>query len=93
MVAMWGTGEFQHVIESGHAVERGDPGSVGSDGTPGGEPRDRRSHDAARGRNGRAGGASDSPRANPRRPARRRPDDPARVGQVRRRSHTGREIR
>ena len=38
MVAMWGTGEFQHADESGHAVERGDPGSVGSDGTPGGEP-------------------------------------------------------
>ena len=38
MVAMWGTGEFQHVLESGHAVERGDPGSVGSDGTPGGKP-------------------------------------------------------
>ena len=30
---------------------------------------------------------------NPRRPARRRPVDPARDGQVRRRSHTGREIR
>ena len=29
MVAMWGTGEFQHVVESGHAVERGDPGNVG----------------------------------------------------------------
>ena len=36
---MWGTGEIQHLAESGHAVERGDPGSVGSDGTPGGEPR------------------------------------------------------
>ena len=30
MVAMWGTGEFQHVDQSGHAVERGDPGSVGA---------------------------------------------------------------
>ena len=30
VVAMWGTGEFQHVVESGHAVERGDPGNVGS---------------------------------------------------------------
>ena len=27
---MWGTGEFQHADESGHAVERGDPGNVGS---------------------------------------------------------------
>ena len=27
---MWGTGEMEHVIESGHAVERGDPGSVGT---------------------------------------------------------------
>ncbi len=33
---------------------------------------------------GRAGAASDNPRANPRRPPRRRPVDPARVGQVRR---------
>ena len=38
MVAMWGTGEFQHADQSGHAVERGDPGNVGSNGTPGGEP-------------------------------------------------------
>ena len=30
MVAMWGTGEIQHVAQSGHAVERGDPGNVGS---------------------------------------------------------------
>ena len=30
MVAMWGTGEFQHVDQSGHAVERGDPGNVGA---------------------------------------------------------------
>ena len=28
-------------LESGHAVERGDPGSVGTNGTPGGEPRNR----------------------------------------------------
>ena len=39
MVAMWGTGEFEHAAESGHAVERGDPGIMGSDRTPGGEPR------------------------------------------------------
>ena len=56
-------------------------------------PADRRSHAASRDRIGRAGGASDSPRAHPRRPARRRPVHPARDGQVRRRSHTGREIR
>ena len=30
MVAMWGTGEFATCDESGHAVERGDPGSVGT---------------------------------------------------------------
>jgi pimeloyl-ACP methyl ester carboxylesterase len=86
MVGSWGTGEIHHV-ESGHAVERGDPGNVGSAGTPGGESRDRHSHDASAGRNGCAGVASRSPRANPRRPACRRPGDPARVGQVRRRSH------
>ena len=79
--------------ESGHAVERGDPGSVGSNGTPGGEPRDPRSHDAARGRIGRAGGPSDNPRADPRPPPHRQRDHPAREGQVHRRAHTRREIR
>ncbi len=39
-VACGARGEFQHVLESGHAVERGDPGSVGSAGTSGGEPGD-----------------------------------------------------
>ena len=29
IVATWGTGESQHVDQSGHAVERGDPGNVG----------------------------------------------------------------
>ena len=51
MVAMWGTGEFATSLESGYAVERGDPGYVGSNGTPGGEPRDCCPHDAARVRN------------------------------------------
>ena len=74
MAAMWGTGEYQHVMQSGHAVERGDPGNVGTTGTPGGQPRDRCSHDASVDRNGRAGGASHSPRAHPRRPPHRRPD-------------------
>ena len=27
---MWGTGEFQHLSQSGHAVERGDKGYVGT---------------------------------------------------------------
>ena len=66
--------------ESGHAVERGDPGSVGPTRTPGGEPTDRRPHDASRGRIGRAGAASDSPRAHPRRPAHRRPVVPPEMG-------------
>ena len=30
MAAMWGTGEYAPRDQSGHAVERGDPGSVGS---------------------------------------------------------------
>ena len=46
---------------------------MGSAGTYGGQPRNRCSHDASRVRNGRAGVASGSPRAHPRRPA---PDDP-----------------
>ncbi len=70
--------------QSGHAVERGDPGCVGSDGTPGGKPRDRSSHVAARVRIGRAGAAAGNPRAHPRRPPRRRPVDSAGDGQVRR---------
>ena len=44
--------------QSRHALERGDPGNVGSSGTSGGKPRDRCSHDASAGRNGRAGAAS-----------------------------------
>ena len=50
MSRMWGTGEFQHAIESGHAVERGDSGNMGAPRTPGGKSRDRRSHAAARDR-------------------------------------------
>ena len=30
MVAMWGTGEIAACLESGHAVERGDPGNLGT---------------------------------------------------------------
>ncbi len=71
-VAMWGTGADPACRESGHAVERGDPGSVGSDGTSGGEPRNRCSHAASAGRNGRAGAASGNPRAHPRHPPHRR---------------------
>ena len=40
VVDMWGTGEIQHVSQSGHAVERGDPGNVGPTRTPGGQPSD-----------------------------------------------------
>ena len=34
-------GEIATSDKSGHAVERGDPGNVGTDGTPGGQPKDR----------------------------------------------------
>ena len=37
-VAYVGHGGDPACLESGHAVERGDPGSVGSHGTPGGKP-------------------------------------------------------
>ena len=80
MVAVWGTGEFRALIESGHAVERGDPGDLGTARTPGGESRDRRAHAAASGRIERASGASDNPRAHPGHPARRRPIHPRRSG-------------
>ena len=79
--------------KSGHAVERGDPGIVGPNGTPGGKPKDASSRDAARDGSGRAGGPSDNPCADPRPPAHRQRDHPAREGQVHRRAHTRREIR
>ena len=68
----------QHVINPDMPWNEEIRATWARDGTPGGEPRDRRSHDAAGDRNGRAGGASDNPRANARRPARRRPVHPAR---------------
>ena len=76
-VAMWGTGEMAASLESGHAVERGDPGNVGTVRTPGGEPSNHRPHDASHSRNGRARGTSDSPRPDTRPPSHRRPHDPA----------------
>ena len=80
-----GHGGVAACLESGHAMERGDPGNIGSNGTHGSKPSDRCSHDAAAVRNGRAGAASDSPRADPRPPPhRRRIIVPARVGQVHR---------
>ena len=60
--------------KSGHAVERGDPGNLGTDGTSGAQPKGVRPHVASRGASGRAGGPSDSPRADPGRPAFRRRD-------------------
>ena len=44
-----GDGRVPACDESGHAVERGDPGSVGTHRTPGGEPRNRRPHAASAG--------------------------------------------
>ena len=70
-VRMWGTGEISTSGQSGHAVERGDPGNMGSNGTSGGEPEDPRPHDASRDGTGRAGGPSDNPCADSRPPARR----------------------
>jgi pimeloyl-ACP methyl ester carboxylesterase len=66
-VAMWGTGQSQHVINP----DRGDSGSVGPTRTPGGEPKHCRSHAAGRGRVERTGSSADNPRANPRPPSHR----------------------
>jgi pimeloyl-ACP methyl ester carboxylesterase len=79
--SMWGTGEFQHALNPEHAMERRDPGSLGTIRTTGGEPANPRPHDASRQRTRRAGGAPDDSGADPRHPARRRRDVPARVGQ------------
>src|SRR6476620_10694175 len=85
-VRMWGSGKGQH-LKSGHAVERGDPGSVGSDRTPGGQPADPRPHVADPFRTGRAGGPTDNPCADSGPPPHRLRGHPAREGQVHRRAH------
>ena len=59
-------------LESGHAVERGNSGRLGTARTSGGKPSNHRRHDASHSRNGRAASTSDSPRTNPRPPAHRR---------------------
>ena len=66
--------------KSGHAVERGDPGSVGPNGTPGAQSKDASSRDTSGDGSGRAGGPSDGPCADSCRSPRRRPDHPARRG-------------
>jgi len=66
MGTMWGTGEYEHVINPGHAVERGDPGRVGSSRTPGGKPSNRCPHVSSVDRNRRACSSSHSSRAHPR---------------------------
>ena len=93
MVAMWGTGNSNMLINPDMPWNEEIRATWARMERLAASPADRCSHDATGDRIGRAGGASDSPRANPRRPARRRPVDPARDGQVRRRSHTGREVR
>ena len=80
-------------LESRHALERGDPDRMGTTRTLGGQPKDPCSDAAGGGRNGRPGGASDNPRANPRRAAHRRLVDRPRHRQVRRRPHPRREVR
>ena len=38
LAAMWGTGEFQHLVNPDMPWNERDPGNVGTDGTPGGKP-------------------------------------------------------
>jgi len=63
IVATWGTGEMQHVINP-DMPWRGDSGGVGPARPPSCEPEDRCAPTAVDVRIGRAGGASDNPRAN-----------------------------
>ena len=90
---IWGTGEFQHVVirtcrgtrRSGHRwldMER-----------LAASPRTVALLLPSDGRTGRAGGPSDNPCADSCRPAFRRSVRPPARGQVRRRAHTGREVR
>ena len=87
-----GHGSVPTCDQSGYAVERGDSGDMGPTRTPGGKSRDRCSRAAARDRSRRAGRASHNSCANARPPTHRLVVS-AGVGQVRRRSHIGREIR
>ena len=41
MVRLWGSGQSPTSDKSGHAVERGDPGNLGTTRAPGGQPTDR----------------------------------------------------
>ena len=67
VVAMWGTGEIQHVSNPDMPWNEEIRATWARHGTPGGEPGDRRSHAASADRNGRAGVLPDNPRANARR--------------------------
>ena len=88
-----GRGWVSALPESGHAVERRDPGVVGTHGTAGRKSRDRCADGAACDGNGCPRGASECAGSDARPSARGRCADCARDGQVRRRSHTRREVR
>ena len=79
-VAMWGDGSVSASIKSGHAVERGNSGSLGTARTLRGKPRVRCANGDSDCRVECAASAPGNPRAYPCRPPRRRPGDPAGMG-------------
>ena len=80
MVAMWGTGEFQHVLNPDMPWNEEIRAAWARYERLAASPRTVALMMPLVTRIGRAGGPSDNPRANPRRPARRRPVHPARDG-------------
>ena len=81
VVAMWGTGEIQHVLNPDMPWNE-EIRAAWADMNAWRRAQGRSLSCASRGRSGRAGGASDNPRAHPRRPAHRRPDHPAASGKT-----------
>ena len=51
MVALWGTGEYQHFVNPDMPWNEENPGHVAPNGTAGGEPTDPYAHDASDGGN------------------------------------------
>ena len=78
MVAMWGSGEFQHVLNPDMPWNEEIRAAWARQERLAASPRTASSHAAAHYRTGRAGGPPDNPRADPRHPSHRRPIRPAR---------------
>ena len=79
-VRMWGSGKIQHLVNPDMPWNEEIRATWARMERLAASPRTASSRDASRDGTGRAGGPSDNPRADSRRPARRRRDHPAREG-------------